>query len=172
MNSVSKYEAVGIFVSIAVMALALAFTRFDSSSVAYIFGGMNTARVVTSNAELESALQENISRDGSLNRLIIDDVRIGIGPEVKEGDTITVQYRGTLRDGTVFDDSSERKEPFTFTVGDGEVIEGWEKGVIGMQREGERILVIPSDMAYGNREIGPIPADSVLIFSLTLLEIQ
>lgn len=78
------------------------------------------------------------------------------------GDVIHVHYNGTLTDGTPFDSSYTRNQPFTFTVGIGQVIRGWDEGLLGMCIGEERLLVIPSVLAYGSRAIGPIPANSVL----------
>ena len=109
---------------------------------------------------------------GDLNKLVIDDVKIGTGNEVKNGDTVVVNYAGTLQNGTEFDNSKKRGEPLTFKVGEGRVIQGWEQGLIGMKVGGQRILVIPPEMGYGNQSVGPIPANSVLVFSIELLEIK
>jgi FKBP-type peptidyl-prolyl cis-trans isomerase len=176
MSPITKYEAVGIFLSIAVMAIALSIIRFktDTFLTEDIGGNDNSATVVVSGDEssLRDALTENVTNDGTLTGLIIDDVKRGTGEEVQKGDTVSVNYIGTLRDGTQFDNSYVRGEPFSFTVGDGKVIEGWDKGVIGMQEGGERILVIPADMAYGNRQVGPIPPNSPLVFAIELLSIE
>ncbi len=77
-----------------------------------------------------------------------------------------------MQDGTEFDSSYNRNTPFSFTVGEGRVIQGWEKGLLGMKVGGQRVLVIPSDMAYGNRQVGPIPPNSVLVFAIELLEVK
>ena len=145
------------------------------NSVASSNGDANMATVVavgTSEGELENKLTESVNMDGSLEKLVINDVSYGAGVAVKEGDTVTVHYKGTLTDGQVFDDSRVRSEPFTFTVGDGAVIQGWEEGILGMQVGGERILVIPGSMAYGNREVGIIPANATLLFAIELLSVE
>jgi len=85
------------------------------------------------------------------------------------GDVIHVHYNGTLTDGTPFDSSYNRNQPFTFKVGVGQVIRGWDEGLLGMCIGEERLLVIPSALAYGSRAIGPIPANSVLVFGTKLL---
>jgi FKBP-type peptidyl-prolyl cis-trans isomerase len=105
-------------------------------------------------------------------KLVIDDIVIGTGEEVKEGDTVSVHYIGTLPDGTEFDNSNKRGEPFEFTVGEGRVIKGWEDGLVGMKVGGQRILVIPPELAYGSQAMGPIPANSTLVFAIELLEIK
>lgn len=102
----------------------------------------------------------------------IEDIKVGEGKEVTGGDYISIHYLGTLENGTKFDSSYDRGEPFETRIGVGEVIEGWDMGVVGMKVGGKRKLTIPSELAYGDREIGSIPANSTLIFEVELLEIQ
>lgn len=102
----------------------------------------------------------------------IEDITIGSGEVVKAGDTVFVHYEGTLTNGQLFDSSKRRGEPFSFTVGAGQVIAGWEQGLIGMQIGGERKLVIPPELAYGERGIGPIPPNATLMFTIELIDIQ
>ncbi|MCA9366636.1 FKBP-type peptidyl-prolyl cis-trans isomerase [Candidatus Kaiserbacteria bacterium] len=103
----------------------------------------------------------------------IDDVTIGTGPAVENGDTVAVHYVGTLQDGTEFDSSVKRGTPFEFTVGAGQVIQGWEEGVVGMQVGGKRVLVIPPAMAYGEVGFPPvIPPSATLVFTIELLAIN
>jgi len=101
----------------------------------------------------------------------VTDVTVGEGLPVKAGDKIAVHYKGTLLDGTVFDSSYDRGTPFSFTLGAGEVIEGWDKGFDGMKVGGKRKLVIPSVMGYGAQAVGTIPANSTLVFEVELLEV-
>lgn len=177
MNPFNKYEAVGIFLSIAVMALALSVIRFKTDVFATQPVEDQNALVATSQEmteddDLEGALYDAFSVDGELLEMVIDDVRIGNGRAVVKGDTLTVHYIGTTQDGVRFDSSYERGEPFVFTAGDGKVIEGWETGLIGMKVGGQRILVIPPAMAYGNRQVGLIPPNSPLVFAVELLKIE
>jgi FKBP-type peptidyl-prolyl cis-trans isomerase len=102
----------------------------------------------------------------------IEDVEIGKGPAVKEGDTVTVHYTGELRNGKVFDSSLARQKPFVFKVGEGTVIKGWEQGVIGMRAGGVRKLVIAPELAYGKKGRPGIPPDSELLFEIKLLDIE
>lgn len=97
----------------------------------------------------------------------------GSGPEAKSGDTVQVHYTGTLTDGTKFDSSLDRGQPFTFHLGAGEVIKGWDQGVAGM-KVGEKVkLTIPYQMAYGENGYPPvIPAKATLIFEVELLKIN
>jgi FKBP-type peptidyl-prolyl cis-trans isomerase len=101
-----------------------------------------------------------------------EDIKIGEGEEVRGGDYIIIHYLGTLEDGTKFDSSYDRGQPFKTRIGVGDVIEGWDMGVVGMKVGGKRKLVIPSQLAYGDREIGAIPANSTLIFEVELLGIE
>lgn len=108
------------------------------------------------------------------NGLVIEDTKIGDGQEIKNGDTVVMNYTGYLEDGTVFDSSlDEGRTPFSFTVGSGMVIQGWEQGVPGMKVGGERKLTIPSDLAYGDNGIpGAIPGGATLIFDIQAVDIQ
>jgi len=102
----------------------------------------------------------------------IIDLTVGTGEAVKSGDTVSVQYRGTLEDGTVFDESYKRGEAFTFTVGVGQVIQGWDQGLIGMKIGGKRKLIIPYTMGYGEQGMGPIPPKATLLFEIELEKIS
>ncbi len=98
---------------------------------------------------------------------------IGDGPAPTAGKQVTVHYTGTLTDGTKFDSSVDRGEPFSFIIGVGQVIKGWDEGVMLMRVGGKRTLTIPSHLAYGDREIpGVIPAGSTLIFDVELLAVE
>lgn len=103
--------------------------------------------------------------------LKIEDIKIGTGAEAKFGKNITVHYVGTLTDGTKFDSSRDRNSSFKFTLGKGEVIKGWDEGVNGMRIGDIRKLVIPPQLAYGDRKRAKIPANSTLIFEVELLNI-
>jgi len=105
--------------------------------------------------------------------LKIEDIKVGEGQEAQEGDTVGVHYTGTLTDGTKFDSSRDRGEPFSFTLGAGQVIKGWDRGIVGMKVGGTRKLTIPPQLAYGERGVpGAIPPNSTLIFEVELLEIE
>ncbi|MES2931418.1 MAG: FKBP-type peptidyl-prolyl cis-trans isomerase [Patescibacteria group bacterium] len=104
--------------------------------------------------------------------LMINDIVVGTGAEATPGSTVTVNYTGALPDGTVFD-SSVGRGPFTFGLGAGQVIRGWDEGVAGMKVGGKRRLVIPADKAYGNQAVGGIiPANATLLFEVELLGVQ
>ena len=104
--------------------------------------------------------------------LRITDIEIGSGPEAVAGQTVVVHYRGTLENGQQFDASYDRGKPFTFPLGRGQVIKGWDEGVQGMKVGGKRKLWVPSELAYGERQIGEIiPPNSDLTFEIELLEV-
>lgn len=107
-----------------------------------------------------------------VTELIIEDTKIGTGNEVKSGDNISIHYTGTLEDGTKFDSSYNRGQPLETQIGVGQVIEGWDKGIVGMKVGGKRKLTIPYQMAYGEDGYGPIPPKATLIFEVELMDIK
>lgn len=109
----------------------------------------------------------------TLTGLQYQDLTVGTGVEAKTGNSVTVHYVGTLEDGTKFDSSRDRNEPFELTLGAGGVIQGWEEGLIGMRVGGIRKLVIPPDLGYGSQAVGDvIPANATLVFEIELLSIK
>ncbi len=104
--------------------------------------------------------------------LVMEDVAVGTKDEAQNGDTLTVHYVGTLADGTKFDSSRDRGAPFTFRLGAGEVIRGWDAGMVGMKVGGTRRLTIPPELGYGARGIGLIPPNSTLHFEVELLGVR
>ena len=101
------------------------------------------------------------------------DLEVGTGAEASAGQTVVVHYRGTLEDGSQFDASYDRGQPFSFPLGAGRVIKGWDEGVQGMKVGGKRKLVIPPDLGYGARGAGGvIPPNATLIFEVELLEVK
>ena len=105
--------------------------------------------------------------------LRITDLEVGTGAEASAGQTVVVHYRGTLEDGSQFDASYDRGTPFSFPLGAGRVIKGWDEGVQGMKVGGKRKLVIPPELGYGARGAGGvIPPNATLIFEVELLEVK
>jgi len=100
------------------------------------------------------------------------DLKDGSGAEAKAGQDVTVHYTGWLPDGTKFDSSKDRNDPFVFKLGAGRVIRGWDEGVAGMKIGGIRKLVIPPALGYGSRGVDVIPPNSTLVFDVELLKVK
>jgi FKBP-type peptidyl-prolyl cis-trans isomerase FkpA len=101
------------------------------------------------------------------------DLTVGTGKEAKAGDVVIVHYTGRLANGKKFDSSVDRDEPFTFQLGRGKVIKGWDQGVAGMQEGGKRKLIIPPELGYGAKGFPPdIPPNAQLIFEVELLKVK
>ena len=106
-------------------------------------------------------------------KLKIEDLKIGQGKEVKSGDVITVHYLGKLTNGQKFDSSYDRNQPFETQIGVGQVIQGWDEGLLGMKVGGKRKLTIPPELGYGEQRAGAaIPPNSTLIFEIELISIK
>jgi FKBP-type peptidyl-prolyl cis-trans isomerase len=103
-------------------------------------------------------------------QLIVQDETVGTGAVAATGDLVTVDYTGKFQDGTVFD-TSVGKKPIQFVLGAGQVIPGWDQGLQGMKAGGKRLLVIPPDLGYGAQAVGPIPANSTLVFEVQLVSV-
>jgi FKBP-type peptidyl-prolyl cis-trans isomerase FkpA len=109
----------------------------------------------------------------SVTELKIEDVKVGTGDEAAAGKAVTVHYTGWLTSGTKFDSSKDHGQPFTFQLGAGQVIKGWEQGVTGMKVGGVRKLTIPPSLGYGaNGAGGVIPPNATLVFEVELLGVQ
>jgi len=167
---------------LAILATIIAFAKISKPAawllVPYIvwvsFAGFLNYSIWQLNSG-NDVYKQNITEEKNMeNKLQITDEIIGTGEEAKKGDTVTVNYLGTLLDGSKFDSSYDRGVPFSFHLGAGEVIKGWDEGVAGMRVGGKRKLVIPPDLAYGNRSVGNglIPANSTLVFEIELLKVE
>jgi FKBP-type peptidyl-prolyl cis-trans isomerase len=103
--------------------------------------------------------------------IVTEDIVVGTGPVAAVGDTALVHYVGRLTDGSEFDNSYTRGEPYSFVIGAGAVIAGFEQGVVGMRVGGTRRVTIPPSLAYGNQQVGDIPPNSTLTFDIELVEL-
>lgn len=132
--------------------------------------------------KVENSVLPTASPSGTINptttttmdgQLKIEDIKVGTGDEAVAGKKVTVNYSGTLTDGTKFDSSYDRGIPFSFNLGEGDVIQGWDLGVAGMKVGGKRKLTIPSDLGYGARGAGDvIPPNATLVFEVELLKVE
>ncbi len=152
--------------------------------IVFILGGLTLAFLGNRPATQEPPQQEQTNtpaaqpqtQSGQIpveNKIGIEEIKIGTGTEAKAGNTVSVQYTGTLLNGTKFDSSYDHGQPFSFVLGAGQVIQGWDQGVVGMKVGGKRKLTIPPSLAYGERSIGNlIPANSTLVFEIELLGVK
>ena len=130
----------------------------------------STSAIITGQPATNGASMNNITT--TADGLQIQDLTVGTGQEVKSGDTVTVNYLGTLTDGVKFDSSYDRNQPFSTQIGVGQVIKGWDEGIVGMKVGGKRKLIIPTTLGYGNQAAGSIPANSTLVFEVELLSVK
>ena len=108
-----------------------------------------------------------------MEELQIEELTVGTGTEAKKGQLAVVHYTGWLTDGTKFDSSKDRNDPFSFALGGGSVIRSWDEGVVGMKIGGKRKLTIPPHMGYGARGAGGvIPPNATLVFEVELLDVK
>jgi len=134
-------------------------------------GGTQNEPAVPQGVSAAQDLLNDISKTGKVSQLAVIDTVDGTGAEAKSGDTVTVNYIGVLPNGTVFDASQNHGQSFTFTLGAGAVIKGWDQGLVGMKVGGTRLVAIPPELAYGGQAVGQIPANSSLIFQVELVSI-
>jgi FKBP-type peptidyl-prolyl cis-trans isomerase len=114
--------------------------------------------------------RNSFKKELQLDQLISEDLVVGTGDVANAGQKVTVHYTGWLTNGTKFDSSKDRRDPFVFDLGRGQVIKGWDQGVQGMKVGGKRKLTIPPGMAYGSRGAGGvIPPNATLVFEVELL---
>jgi FKBP-type peptidyl-prolyl cis-trans isomerase len=194
MDKTSNVTGTGIAVALAVIiALALLFfgtrifTFFNKSAVATVAtttqqqvaqdGTTPDNSAVTTNTNSPTMTDSNASPlagiPADVTQLMTKDEVVGTGAEAKTGDTVTVQYVGMLTNGTIFDASANHGTTgFTFPLGAGHVIKGWDEGVVGMKVGGKRELVIPASLGYGAQSVGSIPANSTLVFEVELTNVQ
>lgn len=149
-------------------ALALAACLAPAAAFA-AEGAADAATTPTAGAKATTETLKMTTKGGT----VVEDVKVGTGAEAKNGRTVKVHYKGTLKDGTKFDSSYDRNEPIELVLGAGMVIPGWEEGLVGMKVGGKRKLTIPYAQAYGEAGRPPvIPPKSDLIFETEMVEVK
>jgi len=142
-------------------------------ALATILSGCDRCSSNPSTTTTIEATQTPGATENGVAELQISDIKPGTGEVAADGKKVTMHYSATLNDGTKFDSSHDRASPFSFTLGSGLVIAGWDIGVKGMKVGGVRKLVIPPHLAYGSRSVGSvIPPNATLIFEIELLKVE
>ena len=150
MKKLNTNEWVAVIISIFVVGFFFIFGQ----TIISIFNGGNPA-ASTSNVP----------------KVTTQDTVVGSGDEALTGESVVVNYTGRFADGTVFDSSLTRGEPFQFVLGSGQVIKGWDQGIVGMRVGGKRTISVPPELGYGANDYGPIPGNSTLFFDIELLKV-
>ena len=137
--------------------------------VAYAFFGGEIISMFKNSPMNESLANVESSARGGVS---VSDVTLGQGADIKSGDLVSVHYVLALQDGTVIQNSKDFGTPFQFVLGAGEVIPGFEQGVVGMKVGGVRTITIPPELGYGANQAGPIPPNSILVFTIEIVDSQ
>ncbi len=173
MNVTGTGIAVALAVVVGLGFLALGtpiLSSFTGTPSVMDVGVGTTTSLTTSSSTMDLSLNPN---EPLPTELTITDQVVGTGAEAVPGSTVSVNYTGSLPDGTVFDASANHGGAFTFPLGAGQVIKGWDQGVAGMKVGGKRLLVIPPHLAYGDQAVGGvIPANATLVFEVELVSVQ
>jgi peptidylprolyl isomerase len=188
LKSLEKYTLKGILISFGIVAVAVLVLFFAqpkggsdkaiaSEPPATIIANnaiatiQTTAKTTTEEPTMTAANDADlVTTDSGLK---YKEIKVGAGATPTQGQTVTVHYTGTLEDGSKFDSSRDRNSPFSFKLGVGQVIKGWDEGLSTMKVGGRRQLVIPPELGYGARGAGGvIPPNAVLIFDVELLKIS
>lgn len=175
MNSSTLYTGIAVILALVVVVLFFFYPNYLSG-----LGLMNSSE---NNNPTDStpSTAGGTSAIPTSDSLQIQDTTIGTGATAQAGDQVSVEYVGKLADGTIFDQSSahsgimpgcSKPNQFCFTLGAGQVIQGWDRGVLGMKVGGVRTLIIPPMLAYGSQGVGPIPPNATLTFEVKLLSVN
>ncbi len=160
MKTLDTREKIAVIVSI-VVVFALFFGNATWRYVSQKISPKTTSPITSD--------MKNISTTTGIE---IYDLEVGTGAEAVAGKVVAADYIGTFTDGTKFDSSLDRGTPYEFTLGTGEVIKGWDIGIAGMKVGGVRGLIISPEYAYGAQALGPIPANSTLVFQVKLMGVK
>jgi len=145
------------------------FAILAVAGLVYYFGFAKKDKIKPEESSQPVTKIESIESSADLKKEVLVP---GSGKTAEIGNMAVVHYTGTLLDGAKFDSSLDRGQPFSFTLGSGQVIQGWEQGILGMRVGEKRKLTIPPELGYGSQAVGPIPANSTLVFEVELLEIK
>ena len=164
------WVAIGVGVLALVLVVALGTCSNPSEEAKQV---SENPDVEEHNPETEVSPSAAPTQTEEVTELQIEELEEGAGAEAVAGSAVAVHYTGWLTDGTKFDSSVDRGQPFNFTLGQGMVIKGWDEGVVGMKVGGKRKLTIPPEMGYGERGAGGvIPPGATLVFEVELLEVN
>lgn len=168
-SNLLSFLGYGVVVALAIFGIVY-FLNYSNSKSDVLSIATPTPKTVVAEKDI---VVENKDMQENASELKIEDLVVGTGAEAVSGKLISVHYTGTLTNGTKFDSSKDRGEPFEFTLGAGQVIQGWDKGFAGMKVGGKRKLTIPSEMGYGAQGAGGvIPPNATLIFEVELLGVK
>lgn len=167
MANKQTYIAVALAVVVVLIFLMLGFFGVGG------FGGDNAAALSATGENSPQVILDELNSTGTVSQLRTSPIATGSGVAAKPGDTITVHYIGVLPDGTLFDSSRDRGTPFSFTLGTGQVIQGWDQALVGSKVGDRMIIAIPSELGYGPNAVGEvIPANATLLFDVEVLGIE
>lgn len=143
-------------VAVGVALAFLTYLLFSGPIINFFYAPMNNTE------------QSSIPSTG----FVSEEIAIGSGQLAESGDVVSAHYVGRLLSGEVFDSSRERGEPIKFTLGVGQVIRGWDEGLLGMREGGRRVITIAPDYGYGSNAVGSIPANSTLVFEVEIVSVE